>query len=60
MKSEDIKSAISFMRSLEQVDKDKIGATGICAGGGYILQTAVGERRIKAVATVSGTLMYIG
>ena len=54
-KSEDIRSAVSFMRSLSQVDKDKIGVTGICAGGGYALQTAVGERRIKAVATVSGT-----
>ena len=59
-KSEDIRSAVSFMRSLEQVDKNKIGAMGICAGGGYIVQTAVGERRINAVATVSGTLMFKG
>ncbi len=60
MKSEDIKSAVSFVRSLEQVDKDKIGATGICAGGGYLMQTAVGERRINAAATVSGTLVLKG
>ncbi|MHA1234388.1 MAG: alpha/beta hydrolase [Promethearchaeota archaeon] len=59
-KSEDIRSAVSFIRSLEQVDKNKIGATGICAGGGYIIQTSVGERRINAVATVSGTLMFKG
>ena len=59
-KSEDIKSAVSFMRSLEQVDKEKIGAAGICAGGGCIVQTAVGESRIKAVATISGTLSYKG
>ena len=60
MKSEDTKSAVSFVRSLAQVDKDKIGATGICAGAGYLVQTAVGERRINAVATVSGTLMFKG
>ena len=59
-KSEDIKSAVSFMRSLEQVDKDKIGVTGICGGAGYLVQTAAGERRIKALATISGTLMMKG
>ncbi len=58
MKSEDIKSAVSFVRSLAQVDKDKIGATGICAGAGYLVQTAVGERRINAVATVNGILVF--
>lgn len=59
-KSEDIRSAVSFMRSLEQVDKDRIGALGICAGAGYLVQTAAGEKRIKAVATVSGTLTLKG
>lgn len=59
-KSEDIRSAVSFMRALDQVDKSKIGVTGICAGGGYVLQTAVGDRRMKAVATVSGTLTFQG
>lgn len=60
MKSEDIKSAVSYVRSLEQVDKDKIGVTGICGGAGYLVQTAAGERRIKALATISGTLMLKG
>jgi uncharacterized protein len=58
MKSEDIKSAVSYIRSLEQVNENKIGAVGICAGGGYLIQTAVGDTRIKAVATISGTLSY--
>jgi len=59
-KSDDIKSAVSYIRSLEQVDREKIGATGICGGAGYLVQTAVGDSRIKAVATVSGTLSYKG
>ncbi len=59
-KSDDIKSALSFIRSLEQVDKDNIGAVGICAGGGCLVQTAVGESRIRALATISGTLSYKG
>ena len=60
MKSEDIKSAVSFIRSLEQVNENKIGAVGICAGAGYLVQTAVGDTRIKAVATISGTLSFKG
>ncbi len=60
MKSEDIKSAVSFMFSLEQVNENKIGAVGICAGAGYLVQTSVGDTRIKAVATISGTLRYKG
>ena len=59
-KSEDIRSAVSFVRSLEDVDKERIGALGICAGAGYLVQTATGEKRIKAVATVSGTLAMKG
>ncbi|MCK5672528.1 MAG: alpha/beta hydrolase [Spirochaetales bacterium] len=56
LKSEDIRSAVSFIRSLEQVDKDNIGAVGICGGAAALVQISAGERRINAVATVSGTL----
>lgn len=59
-KSEDIRSAVSYMRSLSQVEGDAIGAIGICAGAGYLVQTAAGERRIRAVATISGTLSLQG
>ena len=60
LKADDIKSAVSFLRTLEQVDERNIGAAGICGGARYLLQTAVGESRIKAVATISGTLSYRG
>lgn len=51
---EDIKSAVDFLTTLPQVDAEKIGIVGICAGGGYSIGATQIEHRIKAVATVSG------
>jgi len=59
-KSEDIRCALSFLRSQKQVAEDAVGAVGICAGAGYLVGTAAGEKRIKAVATISGTLSMQG
>lgn len=52
---EDIHCAIDYLSNLEIVDKNKIGAMGICAGAGYTINASLTDRRIKAVAGVSGT-----
>ncbi|QDH81157.1 alpha/beta hydrolase [Echinicola soli] len=51
---EDIRYAVDHLTTLNFVDKNRIGLLGICAGGGYAANAALEERRIRAVATVSG------
>lgn len=52
---EDIRCAVDYLTTLAYVDNDRIGAIGICAGGGYAANAAISEKRIKAIATVVGT-----
>ena len=51
---EDIRYAVDYLTTLNFIDTNSIGLLGICAGGGYAVNAALKERRIKAVATVSG------
>ncbi len=54
MKIEDVKTAVSYIGSLEVVDKDKISLLGVCNGGGFGAAAAIYDRRVKAYASVSG------
>lgn len=56
LKKVDIQNAISFLRSLPEVDQDSIGAFGVCAGAMYTLMAASEDENIKAVVTAASWL----
>jgi fermentation-respiration switch protein FrsA (DUF1100 family) len=49
---EDIRCAVDFLTTLGFLDEERIGVLGICAGGGYAVNAAMTEHRIRAVGTV--------
>ena len=53
---EDFKNALSFLSSSKAVNKERIGVCGISMGGGYMLQLAAFDRRIKAISIVASGL----
>ena len=49
--TEDFSAAVDYLGSLDMVDRDKIGILGICGWGGFALNDAIQDTRVKAVAT---------
>lgn len=49
----DIHGMVDFLESYQGVDTNRIGALGICGGGGYTFAAVQSDKRIKSVATVS-------
>lgn len=49
--TEDFSAAVDFLGLQKNIDRNKIGIVGICGFGGYALNAAAPDKRIKAVAT---------
>ncbi|MBO0984565.1 alpha/beta hydrolase [Rathayibacter sp. SD072] len=49
--AEDFSAGVDLLGSLPFVDREQIGAIGICGSGGFVLSQASVDPRIKAVAT---------
>jgi len=56
IKIENIRDAISFMGTLSFVDRKRLFGLGICAAGGNMALVATTDKRLKAIATVSGMM----
>lgn len=53
--TEDFQAAVDFLSTLDMVDADKIGIVGICGWGGFSLNAAALDTRVKATAAI---IMY--
>ncbi|EHK68063.1 alpha/beta hydrolase [Achromobacter arsenitoxydans] len=47
--TEDFSAAVDYLGQLPIVDRERIGAIGICGWGGFVLNAAAADKRIKAV-----------
>ena len=52
-RTEDIHGMADFISQYPGVDSERLGALGICGGGGYTLKAVQSDKRLKAVATLS-------
>jgi hypothetical protein len=50
---EDVRCAVDYLTTLNFVDENRIGVLGVCAGGGYSVNAALSEKRIKAVGVTA-------
>ena len=53
----DLKAAVDALAARDNVDKSRLGSIGWCMGGGYSLQLALADPRIKACAMCYGRVV---
>lgn len=53
MYAEDFSAAVDYLGTRPFIDRDRIGAIGICGSGSFVISAAKIDPRMKAIATVS-------
>jgi dienelactone hydrolase len=53
-KIEDLEVALNFLLAQPQVDPERVGGLGICAGAAYLSGALGGDLRVKAIGYVAG------
>lgn len=51
---EDLKNAVSYLLTREDIEPDRLGLACVCMGAGYALAVAAMDLRVKALAIVAG------
>src|SRR5712664_4748444 len=52
---DDLKSSLTFLAKLPEVDAQRMGAIGFCMGGGFAVAWACTDSRLKAIAPFYAT-----
>jgi hypothetical protein len=55
-KIEDIKNAVTYLRSLPMIDANRIGGLGVCASAGYMAQAIADGAELNSFVTVAAWL----
>ncbi|MGH9133033.1 MAG: alpha/beta hydrolase [Ilumatobacteraceae bacterium] len=50
----DFSCGVAHLATRDDVDHDRIGAVGVCMGGGYAVSLGARDRRVRAVVSVAG------
>ena len=53
-KVEDARGAIGFLAAQPEIDTDKLGILGVCAGAGYMARAVADDDRVKTFGAVAG------
>lgn len=53
LKIEDVRAAAAFLKRQPEIDPARVGALGVCASAGYVVQAAVETADLRAVAVVA-------
>ncbi len=58
LKIEDVVAATTYLAGRKEVDPHRLGALGICQGSSEIIAAASQDKRLRALALVSGQYLY--
>ena len=50
----DFSSGVTYLSLRDDIDQERIGAVGVCMGGGYAVSLGARDKRLRAVVSIAG------